>query len=289
MKAFITGHTGFIGSNLVSHLESMGSEVHGCSRRTGCDVNDREVLAKRVASSDIVYHLAAEAKPAESVLTPWDTFETNTRMTTNVALACRDANIPMVFVSSCEIYGDCKTPISEGTQIAPTNPYSASKAACDRLLYSFYRAYGLDVKIVRLFNPYGPHQQLNKIIPTFFRQAKKNLGLTVYGDGNDTRDYVFVDDIVQGLWAARELPAGEAVNLATGIKTRTIDMANTIMEKVRSESRIAFVPYPKIFGGIRFQVGSFEKAKKLLEWEPATSLDKGLDLTISWLESIGDT
>ncbi len=282
----MTGHTGFIGSNLCEFLRKEVEDVVVCSRSTGCDLNRRDVALKAVKQVDLVIHLAADARPAESLNTPWETFLVNSQLTVNVALACRDSHIPLVHVSSCEIYGDFEGMITENTRFAPTNPYAASKAAIDRLLYSFYRSYGLDVKIVRLFNPYGPHQQLNKILPIFFKQAKAGRPLTVYGDGKDTRDYVFIDDITRGIWEARKLPAGEAVNLATGIATTNKQLAGMVIRKLRSRSEILLSPYPKLFGGIRFQVGSFAKARDLLGWMPLTTLDEGIERTFKWLETI---
>jgi nucleoside-diphosphate-sugar epimerase len=143
----------------------------------------------------------------------------------------------------------------------------------------------MDIKIVRLFNPYGPNQQLNKIIPIFYNQAKKGEDLTVYGDGNDTRDYVYIDDIVRGLWRANELQAGEAMNLATGIATTTRQIAELIIDLVDSNSEVKVVDYPAEHGGIRFQVGAYDKAKKLY-WKPVVPLRDGIEKTIRWLEKI---
>lgn len=288
MRILVTGHSGFIGSNLVPYLESLGHTVVGCSRRTGVDLLGKARAESLTRDCKLLFHLAAEAKPAESLLSPSETFSKNTRMTIKVALACRDSGIPMVYASSCEIYGDSGSPIKEDSEIKPTNPYAASKAACDRLLYAFYKCYNMDVKTVRLFNPYGPHQQLNKIMPTFYRQAEANKDITVYGDGSDTRDYVFTDDIVKGLWEARRLEAGQVVNLATGVATTNLEVAEMIIGKTRSKSKIKFTPYPKIFGGIKRQVGSYEKARMLLNWEPKVKLEEGIDRTINWLESLDD-
>ena len=286
MKVLVTGHTGFIGSNLLEFLRRAHEDLLVCSRSTGCDLGQRDVAQKAVDKAELVIHLAADARPAESLNTPWDTFLTNSQLTTNVALACRDLHVPLVHVSSCEVYGDFGGVITEDTRFAPTNPYAASKAAIDRLLYAFYKSYGLDVKIVRAFNPYGPHQQLNKILPTFFRQAKEGRPLTVYGDGQDTRDYVYIEDIVRGIWEARTLPAGEAVNLATGVATTNKHLAEMVLRKLGSHSEILFTQYPKPFGGIRFQVGSFAKAQELISWKPSTSLEDGIEQTFEWLEAI---
>ncbi len=286
MIALVTGDTGFIGSNMRKFLEEKNVEVIGYSRRRGFDIFDKKQLRREVKKCDIVYHFAAEAKPGESVLNPVHTIEINLKGSLNVLEACRELGVPLIYPSSCEIYGDSKIPIKEDFPINPPNPYAASKAAIDRLCYTYYKCYGLDVKILRLFNPYGPNQQLNKIMPTFYFQAIRNKPLTVYGDGSDTRDYVYVEDIVKGLWLAKKLPAGEVINLATGRATTNLEVAHLIKKIVDSRSEIAFVKYPKAFGGIRHQVGSYEKAERLIGWKPQTSLEEGVKKTIEWLSQI---
>ena len=271
----------------MTYLESLGHTVVGCSRKTGCDASDFEMVNLKLTGCDLAYHLAADARPAESLLSPWETLETNLKTASNLGLACSRVKVPLVYVSSCEIYGDSMEPITEDSPLSPTNPYAASKLAGDRLLYSFYKCYNLDVKIPRLFNPYGPHQQLNKIIPIFYKLAKQNLPLTVYGDGTDTRDYVYIDDIVRGLWEARRLPSGETVNLATGVKTTNKQIAEMTIRKTGSRSEVRFAPYPSVFGGIHNQVGSNLKAKKTLNWIPKVSLEVGIDNTLKWLGSLG--
>jgi len=288
MRILVTGHTGFIGRNLVNYLSDKSVEVIGFSRRQGLDVLNYEQILKWTRDVDVVYHLAAYAKPGESVINPVEAIEVNIKGTLNVLEACRRNNFMLIYPSTCEIYGDSKVPIREDHPIKPPNPYAASKAACDLMCYTYARTYKLDIKIVRLFNPYGPYQQLNKIIPTFYAQAKANKPITVYGDGSDTRDYVFIDDIVEGLWLARSLPPGEVVNLATGKATTNLEMALMIKDMLNSQSQIIFTEYPKAFGGIRYQVGCYEKAKRLMNWEPKISLREGVKRTIAWLESLGD-
>ena len=286
MIALVTGDTGFIGSNMRGFLLKKNVEVIGVSRRRGFDIFDMDQLRKTMKKCDLVYHFAAEAKPGESVLNPVHTVEVNIKGSLNVLEACRQNGVPLIYPSSCEIYGDSKIPIKEDFPINPPNPYAASKAAIDRLCYTYYKCYGLDVKILRLFNPYGPHQQLNKIMPTFYFKAVRNKPITVYGDGSDTRDYVYIDDVIKGLWLARRLPAGEVVNLATGKATTNLEVARLIKEITGSKSEIIFVNYPRAFGGIKNQVGSYEKAERLIGWKPETSLREGLKKTIEWLSRI---
>jgi len=284
--ALLTGDTGFIGSNMKNLLLEENVEVVGYSRGKGYDIANPEQLRKAAKDCDVVYHFAAEAKPGESVFDPVHAIEVNLKGSLHVLEVCRELGLQLVYPSSCEIYGDSKVPIVEDFPINPTNPYAAAKAAIDRFCYMYHRCFGLDVKIVRLFNPYGPRQQLNKIMPAFYSRAVKGEPILVYGDGTDTRDYVYIRDIVKGLWLARRLPAGEAVNLATGKATTNLEVALLIKELTGSDSEIVFVDYPRAFGGIRNQVGSYEKAKRLIKWEPRTTLREGVEQTVSWLDQI---
>ena len=283
MKVLLTGDTGFIGTNMKNLLQRKNVETLGYSRKNGYNIFNTGQLRTEAKKCDLVYHFAAKAKPAESVLDPVQTIEVNLKGSLNVLEVCRELGVPLVYPSSCEVYGDSRAPITEDFPFNPTNPYAASKAAVDRFCYTYFKCYGLDVKIVRLFNPYGPHQQLNKIMPSFYFQAMKNELISVFGDGSDTRDYVYVKDIVEGLWLARNLPAGDAVNLATGKATTNLEIAKLVQKCTGSKSEIRFVDYPKIFGGIKAQVGSCEKAKRLMGWEAKTSLENGLRETIEWL------
>lgn len=287
MRVVVTGGTGFIGRNLVEFLATgRRVDVVVLSRSRGFDVLDPGAVLEATKGVDIVYHLAAYAKPAESILNPSEAFRVNVWGTLNLLEACRRHNFSMVYVSTCEIYGDSRAPIKEDHPINPPNPYAASKAAADRICYSYHRSYGLDVKILRLFNPYGPYQQLNKVIPTFYFQARRGEPLTVYGDGSDTRDYTYIKDVVDALWRARRLPAGEVVNVCTGVATPTLELAKKIIELTGSSSSIVFTEYPALFGGIRHQVGSPEKARRVLGWRARYTIEDGLRETIKWLEGL---
>lgn len=287
MKVLVMGHTGFIGSNMFNFLKRKKSaKPVGYSRSTGHDIFNLNQLRKFVKKCDMVYHFAAYAKPGESVTNPVKAIDTNVKGCLNVLEVCREFSIPIVYPSSCEIYGDSDELIREDFPLRPPNPYAASKAAVDRICFSYYKSYGLDVKIVRLFNPYGYNQQLNKIMPTFYFQAIENKPITVYGDGKDTRDYVFIDDIVRGLWLARKLPAGEAINLATEKRTTNLDLAKLILKLTKSDSKISFVEYPEEFGNIKNQVGCSDTARKILGWSPKVRLEEGVKKTIAWLKSL---
>jgi len=288
MKVLVTGHTGFIGSRMFSLLRRKKSvKPIGYSGGTGQDIFDMARLKKAVKGCDLVYHFAAEVKPAGSVNNPVETINVNVKGCLNALEACREFDVPIVYPSSSLIYGESKEPIREDFPLNPPNPYAASKAAADRICFAYYKTYGLDVKIVRLFNLYGPGQQLDKMIPTFYFQAIKNDPITVYGEGKEARDYIFINDAIEGLWLARKLTAGGVVNLATGRKTTNLSVAKLILKMTGSDSKILFVKYPEKFGTIRNQVGSFENARKMLGWTPKVRLEEGLKKTIDWLRSLG--
>jgi UDP-glucose 4-epimerase len=283
-KILITGHTGFIGKHMLRHLKEGGEDPIGYSTTTGQDIFDTEKLHRFVKKVDLVYHFAAYAKPGESKQNAVYAIDTNVKGCLNVLEACRKYEVPMIYASSCEIYGDSDVSITEEFELKPPNPYAASKAAADRICYAYHACYDMDIKIVRLFTPYGPNQQLYNIIPVFYNQAKKGADITVYGDGKDTRDYVYIKDIVRGLWCANELQAGEAMNLATGQETTTLEIAQRIISLMDSDSNVKFMDYPPEHGNIKNQVGSYDKAKKV-GWIPLFSLREGIERTIRWSEN----
>ena len=288
MKVLITGDTGFIGTNLKQHVGDLGHEVIGFSTRNGFDIMDRGQVESAVSGMDVVIHGAAFADPAASIDQPEKTIDINLLGTLNVLKACAINDVPCTNISSCEIYGDGEGPITEEAPFKPPNPYAMSKAAADLLTHTFHRAYEADVRSVRLFNPYGPLQQLNKIVPRFFFQARKNAPITVYGDDSDTRDYVFVGDVVRGIWASSDAPAGTSVNLATGVATTSREMAELIRSLTGSTSSIEIVPYPANFGGIFRQVRSSESAEKMIGWKPEVPLEEGVLRTMSWLDHLDE-
>ncbi len=286
MKVLVTGGSGFIGRNLCEFLKGVGAEVVDYSRRNGCDIFDYPKLKAASGEVDLVVHLAAYAKPNESKKKPYLALRTNTEGALNILEACREHRFTLIYISTCEVYGNSTTPITEEHLLHPPNPYAASKASTDMFCLGYYNYYdGLDIKVLRLFNAYGPHQQLNKIIPRFYINAKQGLPLPVYGAGADYRDYTYIGDIVRGIWQARSLPAGEVVNFCTGIPTTNLELARKVLALTGSKSEIAFTEYPKPFSGLGKQIGSPEKARRLLGWK-ARSLDEGLRETAKWLDSV---
>src|SRR5712692_7680449 len=150
-RALVTGDTGFIGKNLVPALKRRRTDVIAFSSGEGNDVLDLKRILQQTKDVNIVYHLAAYAKPAESIQNPMMAIDVNIRGTFNILEACRKNDLNLVYPSTCEIYGDSTSPIEEDHSLNPPNPYAASKAAADRLCYSYAKAYGLRVVMLRIF------------------------------------------------------------------------------------------------------------------------------------------
>jgi UDP-glucose 4-epimerase len=286
MDVLITGETGFIGGHMKQYLECKKNKVTGYSRRNGFNLLNKEQLTKIVKGNELIYHFAAHVDIGGSVLNPQKTIEDNMKTTINVLEVCRKFDISLVFPSSGSIYGDSLVPLTEYDLLNPYNPYSASKTSLDRICYAYQKCYGLDVKIVRLFNPYGPNQKQSFVVPYFCTQALSNQPITVFGDGNDTRDFVYISDVIRGFWEVRNLDGGEVVNLASNIATTTRTLAQTIINETQSKSKVVSINYPEHYGGIRHQVGSNEKAKKLINWVPKVNLKEGIRQTITWIKNM---
>ena len=142
----------------------------------------------------------------------------------------------------------------------------ASKAAVDRVCYTHFVSYGMDIKNVRLFSPYGLKQQLSRIIPTCIPNRKKNNDIVVFGTREDTRDYGYISDVVNSLRLARDLPKGETISLATGQEITNLEMTQEITQITGGESNIVFIEYSKKIGNIKAQLGALKKAESLIDW-----------------------
>ena len=308
-RVLVTGGDGFIGSHLAETLLEAGARVglfvRG-SARLGCGSwafrgieasPDRfaRIIAADIASPDaenligefdpeIVFHLAAVAYVDYSFDKPAEVFRTNAVGTLNVLeTARRLRNLDrVVVVSSSEVYGPCLTErIAEDHPLNPTSPYAASKAAADRLAFSYYKTYGLPVAIVRPFNTYGPRHTYDAV-PKFVRLALRGEPLTIYGDGAQERDLTYVRDTVRAMLLAggRGEAVGEAVNSGTGEAVSILELARRIVRIAGSSSAIVHTKARKAeVSCLRADIG---KAARLLGFHPEVSLDEGLAMTIAW-------
>src|SRR3989304_2257717 len=251
-RILITGGAGFIGSHLAEDLVKNGYYVKILDDFSTGNVNNilglfnyknfkmirgsitnKELVAKATSDVDAIFHLAAQIHVDRSIIEPRHTFDVNILGTFNILDSALENNIePVVYASTSEVYGSAKyVPMDEDHPLNPASPYAASKAAADRLCFSYYNTYKLPVVIVRCFNTYGPRQKdagYAAVIPKFIRRASAHLPPIIYGDGLQTRDYMYVKDTVNAyklVLKSAEKVLGKAVNFGTGVEVPILELS----------------------------------------------------------------
>jgi UDP-glucose 4-epimerase len=304
MKTYlVTGGCGFIGVNLVSRLVGRGARVRvfdnlslgkredvehlGIELRVG-DIREYEVLKKVCEGIDVVVHLAAHTRVVESVSQPELNFEINAIGTMNVLRACRDAGVKKVIFASTggAILGEQEPPVHEGMVPRPVSPYGAGKLAGEAYCSAFCGSYGLNTVALRFSNVYGPYSyHKGSVVAQFFRNIMQGEPLVVYGDGQQTRDFLYVDDLVDAvLLADKSETPGEVFQIASGRETSIRELLATmtaILPNVKLDVRYE----PARAGEIVRNYASIEKARRLLGYDPQTRLDDGLRNTWGWFIS----
>lgn len=314
-KVLVTGADGFIGSHLTERLVKYGAKVIIFVKDTSLLVGSNtskldninhlrdkvKLISGNIASHDVIslikkdepeviFHLAADAYVNKSFNQPREVIQTNVDGTLNVLHSCLDENMKpkdfikrIVVTSSSEIYGNYDKPINEDFPLNPSSPYGASKAAADRLAYSYYNTYHLPISIIRPFNTYGPRHTYDAP-PKFISLALANKDITIYGDGQQSRDLMYVDDTVDAflIMGSHEKAIGEAINFGRGKDTKIIDLAKKIIELSNSKSKIVHLP-PRQSEVMRLCCDN-TKAKNLFGWEPKVSLSDGLKKNIEYVK-----
>lgn len=300
MNFLITGGAGFLGSALSNRLlrqghhvrvlddlstgnpDSLDPEIHF----TRGDINDRPKLWTLLQDIDCVYHLAARVSVPESVLFPRDYNEVNVGGTATLMEAARDAGAPrVVLTSSGAVYGDQEsTMIVETMPPNPLSPYAVSKLAAEWYVRTIGALSGIETLILRIFNAYGPGQRIPPahppVIPSFIRQAKQNGTLIFHGDGSQTRDYVYVDDVVNALVAAASVQGmnGEVINVGSGQETSVRELARQVINITGGKPEEVY--NPRVSSGVSRMCADISKAKGALNYVPMISLENGLRLTL---------
>jgi len=311
-KVLVTGGAGFVGGNLVRKLVSAGASVvvldDLCSgspenlpaeapgfRFVRGSVCDEGLVASLVERDMIVFHLAAR-NIVVSTRNPRDDFATNIGGTLNVILAARDAGVRrVVYSSSASIYGNSRhLPVDEEDSANLLSPYSVSKYAGESYCRAFYESYGLSTTVVRYSNVYGPLQRPDNpycgVVARFFSRVLAGEKPAVHGDGEQTRDYTFVDDAVDATFRAALSPRaeGEVYNVATGIETSANRLCRTILDLCGAKVEPEYVDRRDI-DNIRRRVLNIEKIRRELRWFPSVTLEEGLRRTHAWLVGSGRT
>jgi UDP-glucose 4-epimerase len=303
-KYLVTGGAGFIGSHLVRALLEQGDFVRvldnfSSGKRENlaglnveirsADIRDSAAVASAVTDIDIIFHEAAFVSVPQSMEDPLSCFEINQRGTEIVLEAARKAGVGrVVLASSAAVYGDLETiPLEEHFPLRPLSPYAVSKRVDELYAEMYTRSFGLDVVALRYFNVYGPRQRPDSMyaaaVPIFARRLLDGKPVTIYGDGGQTRDLVYVGDIVRANLAASRHPAapGQVFNVCTGDEIRVLDLVNTLMNLFPQASAPQFAS-PRS-GDIYRSVGSPQKAAEVLGFKTQTSLAEGLKAVVDWM------
>lgn len=309
LPVLVTGAGGFIGSRLVQRLVEQGARVRAFVRYNSRadfgllkqlpahtlaqleiiagDLRDAHALALAAEGVELVFHLGALISIPYSYLHPDEVVESNILGTLNVLQACRTHGCRLVHTSTSEVYGSALTvPITEAHPLQGQSPYSASKIGADKLVESFYRAYGVQALTVRPFNTYGPGQSARAVIPTIITQALTQDVINL-GNLEAKRDFTYLDDTVDGFIKAAEAEGvqGETFNLGTGTEISIGELAQQVVELVGRPVQIAVDAErlrPEASEVTRL-LSDNSKAKQLLGWQPQTTLSDGLAKTIAWI------
>lgn len=294
----VTGGAGFIGSNLV-HVLSRDNDVivldnMSLGRKENLngakytmikgDVRSREVLALD-SPPDYIFHLAAIPGVPQSFRDPVGTTEISVMGTMNVIDAALRWGSNLVFASTCAVYGNNEDiPIEETAPPSPLSPYASAKLMCENVIYNLRENNGLKGCALRFFNVYGPRQDptspYSAVIPRFIERCMAGKPPIIYGDGGQTRDFVYVDDLVRALILAADALPDRPVNIGTGVQTSIQAIAELIMEHTGYSGDILYKdPRP---GEVYKSVASIELAEKLLNWRPKISMEAGIQMTIEW-------
>ena len=307
----VTGAAGFIGSSITSALIAQGNIVRGLDdlssgfranlahlseglEFTEGDVRDEALLDRLCAGVDVIFHQAAIASVQKSVEDPMGTFSVNVEGTQRLIAAARKAGVRrIVFASSSAVYGEVvNLPVDETTRFAPMSPYAAHKLNCELMLAEAQAHDHLETVCLRYFNVFGPRQSASSpysgVIARFLNlmlQPGSKTRVTIFGDGSHTRDFVFIDDVVEANLAAAFAPAervsGYAFNIGGGKATSVLEMARQIAELTGHKGKIFHEAARE--GDVPHSLADIHLAMDRLEYDPKTTLENGLKSTISWL------
>lgn len=303
----VTGGAGFIGSHLCEYLLAKGDRVIAIDNLGSGSKdnlknilkNDRFTFIKHDVRKplkvrehvDHVYNLASRASPVDFDRYPVEIMMTNSVGTYNAVNAALEHGARFLTASTSETYGDPDVSPQPETYWGHVNPvgprscYDESKRFSEALTMAFIRHQGLDGRIIRIFNTYGPRMRLDdgRVVPNFATQALAGKPLTVYGDGSQTRSFCYVSDLVKGIYLMMHSPVkGEVVNLGNPHEMTVLEFARTIIEKTGSSSTIDYRPLPE--NDPLQRRPDIRKAKRLLGWEPEVGLDEGLESTIAYFK-----
>lgn len=299
MRILITGGAGFIGTNSVLFFKKEGNEIINIDKLgTGSVKKNLKVAESKfykidlsktfsheiLENVDLIVNFAAESHVDRSITDPYFFYKNNVGLIMNLLEALRKHHnkIRMVHVSTDEVYGDIiEGSFTEDSALRPSNPYSASKVSQDAFVLAYARTYGLNISITRCTNNYGPFQLPEKLIPKTIIRALKNMKIPVYGNGEQIRDWIYVDDHCRAIETVAEKGIkGEIYNVSAGNEITNIEIVKRILKILdKPRDRIEFVT-DRLGHDVRYSLNSIKLRK--LGWKPQISFDEGIEKTVNW-------
>jgi UDP-glucuronate decarboxylase len=304
MKILLTGAAGFLGSHLTSKLLESGHQVIGIDDLSTGSLNnlkesmnhsnfqfvDHDVRSPFNAEVNAILNFACPASPKNYQLDPVRTIETNFLGIINMLHLARNSGARILQASTSEVYGDPTISPQPETYWGNVNPigirscYDEGKRAAETLCFDYKRQYGVDSRVIRIFNTYGPNMAVGdgRVVSNFIVQALNGSPITIYGDGSQTRSFCFVSDLIDGIYKMLTLEneVDAPVNLGNPVEFTMLELAEKIISITGSKSIIVFEPLPE--DDPRQRKPDISKAQDLLGWKPAVSLESGIKLTADY-------
>src|SRR5881296_1999107 len=303
-RILITGGAGFIGSPLCERFLEEGDDVICMDNfRTSTPDNIAHLFANRrfmfieqdvttyiyvKGPLDAILHFASPASPVDYLELPIPTLKVGSLGTHKALGLAKEKGARFLLASTSEVYGDPLVhPQPEDywgnvNPIGPRGVYDEAKRYAEAITMAYHRAHGVDTRIVRIFNTFGPRMRLNdgRAIPAFMSQALTGKPLTVFGDGSQTRSFQYIDDLIEGLWRLMNSAVHDPVNIGNPQEMTLLDLAKWIIRLASSQSEIVFRPLPVDDPKVRQP--DISRARALLGWEPRVDAEEGLRLTLEW-------
>jgi dTDP-glucose 4,6-dehydratase len=303
--ALVTGGAGFIGSHLCKYLLKKNFKVicidnliTGSLRNledieTGDFLFVNHDVTEHIDIQDnvnIIFHLSSPASPIDYLQLPIQTLKVGALGTHNILGVAKSKRAKILLASTSEVYGDPLIhPQTEEywgnvNPIGPRGVYDEAKRFAEAIIMAYHRQQGLDTRIARIFNTYGPNMRMRdgRVIPNFITQCLKNEDMTAYGDGRQTRSFCYIDDMVEGLYKLSESDYHYPVNLGNPNEITILELADRIKILTNSTSKAIFHPLPVDDPKVRMP--DISKAKKILKWEPKVDMEEGMVKTIRWFK-----
>ena len=310
LRVLVTGGAGFIGSHLVDNLLKRGNRVivydnfdpfytskeQNIKHHLGdsnftllkADILHYRTLSSAMRNVDVVFHEAAQPGVRYSIQNPKKVHEVNVTGTLNILKAALANQVKkVIYASSSSVYGFSKyLPFDENHPTNPNSPYAASKLAAEKYCLVFHEAYGLNVVVLRYFSVYGPRQRPDQVIRTFVSNALSGKPITIYGDGKQTRDFTYIDDVVSATIRTAEAKTDETlINIGSGKRITINKLFKTITKLVRKEEMKPI--YKKNYAGdFPHTLADITLARRILQYRPTVELERGIRNFIDWHQKV---